>query len=199
MHSALSKGELAMDDNGSKPVSDALASLNQVQELLAAHPGFRTAYVRPAPDLGQKASSLGRTIKEIRLLRFGAVFSRTLVLLHFKLHQQQVNTLVMDLHWHLAKVRAGWTVFIHFLDCEGNVCFQGDYSLDGEVPDALGFVYSRRIVAVPREVAGGAYRVRLGVWSPSESRHLPLSRVRGCHREPPGPYHNAVLLSVFTV
>ena len=188
-----------MDNRNTKPVSEALASLNQVCELLAADADFRIARVSQAPDLGRTPSYLGWMIKEIRLLRFGAVFSETFTLLCFRLHQQEPRNLVMDLQWHLTKAKAGTAVFIHFLDREGKLCFQGDYSLDTEAPDALGFVYSRRVVVVPREVGGGAYRVRLGVWSPSESRHLPLSRVRGCHREPPGEYHNAVLLNVFTV
>jgi hypothetical protein len=178
---------------------DPLASLNQMCELLAADPTFRVKRVTQSPNLAQKRSLLGRMIKEIRLLRFGAVFSGTLTLLYFQLHQQESHNLVIDLHWHQTKRKAGWAVFIHFLDCEGRMCFQGDYSLDGEVPDALGFVYSRRMVVVPREVLRGTYRVRLGVWSPGESRHLPLSRVRGCRREPPGAYQNAVLLSAFTI
>jgi hypothetical protein len=180
-------------------MSDPVASLNQVCELLAADPSFRVARVRQAPDLRQRQSYLGWMIKEIRLLNFGAVFSGTLTLLYFQIHQQGPHNIVMDLHWHLAKKRAGWAVFIHFLDCDGKLCFQGDYSLDSEVPDALGFVYSRRIVVVPREIARGVYRVRLGVWSPSESCHLPLGRVHGCRREPPGPYHNAIHLNVFTI
>jgi hypothetical protein len=188
-----------LDDHNTKPLSDPLASLNQVCELLAADPNFRVARVRQTPDPGQKQSFLGWMIKETRLLKFGAVFSRTLTLVSFQLHQQGPRNIVMDLHWHVSKKKSGWAVFIHFLDNQGELRFQGDYSLDGEVPDALGFVYSRQIVAVPREVVGGAYRVRLGVWSPSQSRHLPLGRVRGCRREPPGPYHNAVLLNTFTM
>jgi hypothetical protein len=188
-----------LDDQSAKPVPDPLASLNQVCELLAVDSGFRVTRVRQAPDLEQTPSSLGRIIKEIRLRRFGAVFSGVLALLYFELRQQDPRIIVIDLHWHLTKMRTGWAVFIHFLDGEGRICFQGDYSLDGEAPDALGFVYSRRVVAVPREVARGTYRVRLGVWSPAESRHLPLSRVQGCDREPPGDYHNAVLLDVVTI
>jgi hypothetical protein len=188
-----------LDDHNTKPISDPLASLNQVCELLAAGPNFRVTRVSQAPGLGQKQPHLGWMIKESRLLRFGAVFSGVLTLLKFQLHQQETRNIIMDLHWHAAKKIAGWAVFIHFLDSQGELRFQGDYSLDGEVPDALGFVYSRRIVVVPREVGQGAYRVRLGVWSPGESRHLRLSRVHGCHREPPGPYHNAVLLNTFTI
>ena len=188
-----------MDDHSAKPILDPLVSLNQVCELLAGDSEFRVTRVRQAPDFGQTPPWLGRIIKEIRLLRFGAVFSRTITLLYFKVQQQDPHNIVMDVHWHLTKRQPGWAVFIHFLDYEGNLCFQGDYSLDGEAPDALGFVYSRRVVAVPREVVRGAYRVRLGVWSPAERRHLRLSRVHGLHREPPGPYHNAVLLNVFTI
>jgi hypothetical protein len=186
-------------DQGVKAALDPAASLNQVRELLATHPSFRTIRVSRSPDLQRKSSYLGRAIKEIRLFKYGVVFSRTLALLYFDLYQQGSDSLVMDLHWHETKAPAGWAVFIHFVDAEGNVCFQGDYSLDGEVPDRLGFVYTRRTVAIPREAPRGAYRVRLGVWCPSESRHLPLGRVRGCRREPPGPYHNAVILKAFNV
>jgi hypothetical protein len=149
--------------------------------------------------VGRKHSRLGETIKEIRFKRSGAEFAGVLMLLHFELHQQEPRTLIMDLHWYLGEMRNGWTVFIHFLDSQGNLCFQGDYPLDGEAPDALGFAYSRRTVVVPPEVADGTYRVRLGAWSPSERQHLPLSRVRGFLREPPGAYHNAILLDEFTV
>jgi hypothetical protein len=46
-----------LDDYGAKPVSDPLVSLNQVCELLAAHPSFRVIRVR-------QPSWLGRTIKQ---------------------------------------------------------------------------------------------------------------------------------------
>jgi hypothetical protein len=188
-----------LDDHDAKPRVDPLVSLRQVCELLESDPGFRVTRVRQAPDLTHASSRLGGLIKAIRLQRFGAVFSDTLTLLHFKLQQPGTRHIVMNLHWHLTERPEGWAVFIHFVDGQGNLCFQGDYSLDGETPDALGFVYSRRVVVVPQEVVCGVYQVRLGVWSPAESRHLPLSRVHGCHREPPGPYHNAVLLDVVTI
>lgn len=188
-----------MDDPSAKPRLDPLVSFHQVCELLAADPDFRVTRVRQATDSRQAPSRLGGLVKEVRLRRFGAVFSDTLTLLYFKLQQRGTHNIVMHLHWHLTERPAGWAVFIHFVDGQGNLCFQGDYSLDGETPDALGFVYSRRVVVVPQEVVRGVYQVRLGVWSPAESRHLPMSRVHGCHREPPGPYHNAVLLDVVTI
>jgi hypothetical protein len=178
---------------------DPLTSLNQVCELLAADPGFRVTRVRRAPELERTPSRLGRLITATRLRKFGAVFSGSLTLIFFELKQQGSRNIVMDLHWHLAQSPAGWAVFIHFIDDAGKLCFQGDYSLDGETPDALGFVYSRRVVVVSPEVVPGTYRIRLGVWSPAESRHLPLSEVRGCDREPPGDYHNAVLLGIVTI
>jgi hypothetical protein len=188
-----------LGDREIKSKPDALVSLDPVFDLLASHPDFHIASVKPAPQLERKYSWLGRMIRDIRSRKYSAEFAGVLMLVHFELHRQEPRNLMMDLHWYLAETRPGWNVFIHFLDSEGNLCFQGDYPLDGETPDALGFVYSRRTVAIPQDIARGVYRVRLGAWSPSERRHLPLGRLRGYLREQPGPYHNAILLDEFTI
>jgi hypothetical protein len=107
--------------------------------------------------------------------------------------------LAMDLQWHFAARRSGQAVFIHFLDRDGALCFQGDYSLDGEMPDPLGFAYSRRSVPIPEGVVAGTYQVRLGVWLPGESRHLSLGRTRGCSRDQSAGYQDSVLLDAFTI
>jgi hypothetical protein len=182
-----------------RPISDELVSLDQVFDLLAPHPDFRVIHVRESPRSGRKYPRLGRLIKEMRARRYCAEFAGALMLLHFELDWREPRTLIMDLHWYLGEMRTGWTVFIHFLDLQGNLCFQGDYPLDGEAPDALGFTYSRRTVAIPPEVASGTYRVRLGAWAPSERRHLGLSRIKGFRRELPGAYHNAILLDEFAI
>jgi hypothetical protein len=142
---------------------------------------------------------LGRIIKEIRFRKFGAQFGDTFTLLDFGIRQQEPRYILMDLQWHVADVRTGCAVFIHFVDREGSVCFQGDYSMDGEIPDSLGFAYSRRSVVVPGEIASGAYRVRLGVWSPAARQHLSLERFRSCDRELPGHYYNSVLLKSIAI
>jgi len=188
-----------LSDHNAKPASDPLVSLDQVCELLASHPDFRITQVRQFANSPRKSSRLGRFIKEIRMRKFGAEFAGTLTLLHFQVNRAAPNKLVLDLSWHTSEIPAGWSVFIHFVDGPGEMRFQGDYSLEGEVPDRLGFLYSRRSVDIPREVAPGDYRVRLGVWSPSENQHVPLTRFRGCDREPPGWCHNAVILSSFTI
>ncbi len=188
-----------LHDHNAKPASDPLVSLDQVCELLAAHPDFRIIPVSQSANFSRRPSFLGRLIKEIRLRRFGAEFAGTLTLLHFEAHRPEPGKLVLDLAWHTTEIPAGWSVFIHFLDGRGEMRFQGDYPLEGEVPDRLGFVYSRRSVDIPSEVAPGDYRVRLGVWSPNENQHVSLTRFRGCNREPPGWCHNAVLLSTITL
>ena len=186
-------------DHNAKPASDPLVSLDQVCELLASHPGFRITQVRQSANLRRTSYWLGRFIKEVRLRRFGAEFDGTLTLLDFQAHRPGPHKLVLDLSWHTTEVHSGWSVFIHFLDGQGEVRFQGDYPLEGEVPDRLGFVYSRRTVDIPREVSKGEYRVRLGVWFPTGRQHVPLTRFRRCDREPPGWCHNAVILTSITI
>lgn len=173
-------------------------SLTQICDLLAAHPEFRVVSARRAPR-ASGAAMLGWAMKEVRFARFGAVFSKTITLISFEVSQPQPRTLVMDLKWHFSAPLAGEAVFIHFLDKDGILRFQGDYSFTGENPDRLGFSYSRRTVPVPPDVAPGAYRVRLGVWLPAEGRHLSLGRTRGCGPDAAGGYRDAVLLPSFTI
>jgi hypothetical protein len=187
------------NDHNAKPAADPLVSLDQVCDLLASHPEFRVTQVRQLAHATRKPSWLGWFIKEDQLRRFGAEFAGTLTLLHFRVDRPEPNTLVLDLSWHIAEIYAGSSVFIHFLDGQGEVCFQGDYPLEGEVPDRLGFVYSRRSVEIPREITPGDYRVRLGVWYPSDRQTVLLTRFHGCDREASGWHHNAVILSSVTI
>ena len=175
---------------------DPLASLHEVVNLLEGNPNFRVPRFNVAGGAERKPSWLGRKIKDHRLRKFGAVFSGTLTLTRFQIHQPEPRTIAMDLQWHLTVPAAGWVVFIHFLAEDGSPRFQGDYPLDGEMPDQLDFVYSRQTVVVPRNIPDGSYRVRLGVWVPSKNEHLPLESLCGCDREAPGPYGESILLDV---
>lgn len=182
-----------LDHNANGP-DDALAALKDVQELLSAHPRFESGPVRASSDTARKPSVFGRIIKSFRFRKFGAEFSRDLTLLRFLLRRETPRTLILELQWHTTHVGDERSVFIHFVDAADEIRFQGDYSLDGETPDALGYFYSRRRVEVPEEAPVGTYRVRLGVWSPAENRHATLGRFRGCIQEPAGWCHNAVVL-----
>lgn len=186
------------NDHSAKPAPDTLVPLDEVCDLLASHPGFRVTPVGQFANSPRKPSWLGRFIREVRLRRFGAEFAGILTLLRFEIERPKPRTLVLDLSWHawhIAEIYAGWSVFIHFLDRGGEVRFQGDFPLEGEVPDRLGFVYTRRTIDIPPEAAAGDYRIRLGVWHPSEDRTVLLTRFRGCDRGPSGWFHNAVMLS----
>jgi hypothetical protein len=179
--------------------TDALASLDEICQLLRTHPDFREL---PAVQVARKSPTglaIGRFIKNVRLLRFGAEFARSVTLWHFQIRQDKPRVLVLDLRWHVAKLLDDWFVFIHFVDDDGEIRFQGDYPLRGVVPDRLGFVYSHRLVAVPAEIPRGSYHVRLGVWSPTAVSHLELTRFRGCQRGPADLWHNAVRLATVTV
>jgi hypothetical protein len=179
--------------------TDAIAALREVHSLLAAHPSFKIVPVRSSSPASWGQSSLGRVIRELRLVKFGAKFDRVLTLLYFRIQKDGPRRISLDLQWHATRIGAGWSVFIHFVDAAGEIRFQGDYALEGQTPDALGFLYSRRRVDIPTEVPEGTYRVRLGVWSPPETRHLRLSRVRGCLRERAEWCRNAVILATFQV
>ena len=170
--------------------------LSEVYRILSVHPsfalsGFRSLTRRP------RLFWLGRLVKEARLLRFGAEFTGGLTLLGFRLQQQRAREFVAYSQWYAPQVRAGWTVFLHFVNEQGDISFQGDHSLRSGYPDPLGFLYFRRTIHVPSEALGGGYRIRLGVWSPKERMHLELRRYTGCIREARGWCHNAVLLGSF--
>jgi hypothetical protein len=178
---------------------DARASLDEVCSLLQAHPDFRELPVTRVAKKSRTGKAIGRFIKSMRLLNFGAEFARSITLLHFQIHQDQPRVLAMDLRWHIERIPDDWSVFVHFVDDAGAIRFQGDYPLQGETPDPLGLVYSRRLVAVPAEVPPGEYRIRLGVWSPGSAAHLQLTRFRGCERDPVDWCRNAVVLGSVTI
>ncbi|MGB7759991.1 MAG: hypothetical protein WBL61_09190 [Bryobacteraceae bacterium] len=179
--------------------TDGFASLDEICQLLQAHPGFRELPAARGARKRPAGLAIGRCIKDVRLWSFGAEFAGSLTLWHFQIHQDQPRVLAMDLRWHVEKLLDDWCVFVHFLDDGGEIRFQGDYPLKGAIPDPLGFVYSHRLVAVPAEVPRGNYSVRLGVWSPAAAAHLQLTQFRGCHRESADWCGNAVILATVTV
>ncbi len=174
--------------------ADAPAELKQVRELLSAHAGFMVVPVRVSLGPVRRMARLGLAIKRFRFRKFGAEFDGAFTLFDFRLHHESPRRLVLDLHWHLTQIGDGRSVFIHFVDAADEVRFYGDYPLDGEEPDVLGFLYSRRLVEVPKEAPAGMYRVRLGVWCPAENRLTALGRFRGCLQASGTWYHHAVIL-----
>jgi len=179
--------------------ADTFASLDEVCSLLQTHPGFRELPVARVAKKSRTGMAIGRLIKNLRLLNFGAEFGGALTLWHFQIHQDRPRVLALDLRWHVERVLDDSFVFVHFVDDGDAIRFQGDYALQGETPDPLGFVYSRRVVVVPAEIPPGNYRVRLGVWSPCSASHLQLTQFRGCRRDSADSWRNAVVLANVTV
>lgn len=171
--------------------------LSELYRLLKVHPGFRPPRLPGGGD--PNLSWLGWLVQKGRLLRFGAEFAGGLSLLGFFHEREDRRQFNFYFRWRCRHVQPEWQVFLHFLDPQGAIRFQGDHSLSGVVPDPLGFLYLRRTVEAPPEIAPGRYRIRLGVWIPQERVHLKLLRYRGCVREVPGWCHNAVLLGVLEV
>ena len=177
---------------------DATGELGELADLLSAHRGFRVVRVKASAERPRK-SRLGSLIKRMRFRKFGAEFDRDLTLLGFHVNKETPCIWTVELQWHACQVIEGLSVFIHFVNTNGDIRFQADYPLEDEVPDVLGFFYSRRRVDVPTDAEPGSYRVRLGVWRPSEKRHLELRRFHGCHQETSGWARNAVLLDAQVV
>ena len=176
--------------------SDALAALQEVQVLLSAHPGFELVPVKVS---ARRMPLLGLAIRSLRFRKFGARFEGGLTLMDFRLRWETPRALVLDLQWHVTRLGEGLSVFIHFVDVADEIRFQADYPLESEVPDVLGFFYSRRRVEIPKDAPAGMYRVRLGVWSPIEKSHLKLRRFHGCRRDPAAWCQNAVILDSIEV
>jgi len=174
-----------------------LTSLEEIRELLAAHPGFRVIPVKQHTVPNRSAMILGCVFKGIRRLTFGAEFSDKLTLLWYRLRQDSKG-IMLDLFWHTTGIPADWWVFLHFVDEAGETRFQGDYSFAGASPSPFGFLYLRRTIELPGGLPGGIYRLRLGVWTPAENRHIPLTRIRGCARES-AEWCNALNLDSFTI
>lgn len=185
---------MRMAEGKSDGLTGALDALSEIRQQLSVHPGFRVVPVRMSPNPVHRTSRLGQLIKQFRFRKFGAEFDGTMTLLHFRLQCEMPRRLVLDLQWHISQACAGRSVFIHFLDASDEIRFYGDYALDGEAPDMLGFVYSQRRVEAPKDVPAGTYRVRLGVWRPAENKLLALGRFRGCLQARAGWRDHAVIL-----
>jgi hypothetical protein len=181
-------------DHNAKGPADPLTALKELHELLSAHPRFKVVPVRVSPGAARKTSLLGLVIRRLRFRKFGAEFAGGLTLLRFRSRWETPSSLILELQWHATHISDGFSVFIHFVDASEEIRFQGDYTLEREAQDALGFFYSRRRVEVPKETPGGNYRVRLGVWRPAENRHVELLRFRGCLQEQAAWCHNAVIV-----
>lgn len=185
---------MRVEDHNAKGPTDPLTALKEVHELLSAHPGFDVVPVRLSSGPARKTSLLGLAIRRFRLRKFGAEFDGGLTLLHFRLRWETTHTLALELQWHATHIGDGLSVFIHFVDAADAILFQGDYPLENEAPDSLGFFYSRRHVEVPKETPAGKYRVRLGLWRPAENSHVELRSFRGCLQDPAAWCRNAVVL-----
>jgi hypothetical protein len=181
-------------DHNARPPADALTALNDIQELLSAHPDFKVVPVSLPAGPPRRPSRLGLAIRSWRFRKFGAEFEGGLTLLHFRLHSDKPGALILDLQWHAIENCDGLAVFIHFVDAANQIRFQGDYPLETGAQDALGFFFSRRRVQVPEAAPTGMYRVRVGVWRPADNRHMGLGRFSGCRQESPGWCQNAVIV-----
>jgi hypothetical protein len=179
--------------------AEALVSLDEICQLLQAHPDFRESPAARVTGKSPAGLTIGRFIKNLRLRNFGAEFARSLTLWHFEIRQERPRLLALDFRWHVEKLRDDWWVFVHFVDSSGEIRFRGDYPLRGVLPDLLGFVYSHRLVVVPGEAPRGNYQIRLGVWSPTAASHLELTQFRGCQRDPTDWCGNGVILGIVIV
>lgn len=187
-----------MQDHNAEGSFDDMVALRDIHDLLSAHPRFRVIPVRQRPLRNRTRSSLGRLIKAVGMLKFGAEFDGKVTLLAYRM-QREGRRIVLDLRWHATEVPDGLVTFIHFLDEKGELRFQGDYAFDGQTRNAFGMLFWRREIQVPPDVPEGAYRVRLGTWLPAATRHLPLTRFRGCDQESVGWCRNAVLLATVNI
>lgn len=188
-----------MQDGEAESLLEEMVPLREIHGLLSAHAGFRAIPVRQRPLRNRTRSSLGWLIKAVGLLKFGAEFDGKVTLLSYQVQRKEGRTIVLDLRWHAGKAPDGLVAFIHFLDEKGEIRFQGDYAFDGQTRNAFGMLFWRREIHIPSAVPDGVYRVRLGAWLPASSRHLPLTRFRGCGRESVEWCRNAVLLPTVKV
>jgi len=188
-----------VQDGEAESLREEMVPLRDIRGLLSAHAGFRVIPVRQHPLRNRRRSAIGRLIKAVRMLRFGAEFDGKVTLLSYQVQRNEGRKIVLDLCWHAARIPDGLVAFIHFLDEKDEIRFQGDYPFDGQTRNAFGMLFWRREIRVPSEVPDGVYRVRLGTWLPKSTRHLPLTRFRGCDRESVEWCRNAVLLPTVNV
>jgi len=168
--------------------------LSEILELLATARGWRFFRLRhPNPNSSApRGLHIGEWIRRLFFLRFGVAFEHGLALLLFKPTVEGPREVRLRFEWHARYLNAEWRVFVHFLDDQGEVHFQADHPLGCRLRDELGFLYYDLSVRVPSEVPSGVYAIRMGVWWPSQQRHLQVHGFRGVRREKSGWCENAV-------
>ncbi len=167
--------------------------IHDLSRVLAAHPEFRVLPVKNNPSAPRSAAMIGNMLASIASVRSIATFDRAISLLWHRTCRNS-GRFEVDLFWHVRRISGDWWVFLHGVDSEGNIAFQDDFSLAGATPSPFGFLYTRRSIALPPEIAQRRCTLRLGLWIPSEARQLSLTRLRGFARES-GGWYNAVSLN----
>ncbi len=95
------------------------------------------------------------------------------------------ESLSVSLFWQTARgVQSDYAAFVHVLDAAGNTIFQDDAvpgqgvrPVPGWLPDEV--VEDRHELAVPADVAPGAYRVVVGLYDMKDGKRLPVQRSAG--------------------
>lgn len=173
--------------------------LDDLIGVLACDPAFRVAHVPRTPLLIPLVACAVSAFKAVRSLRFVVEFAGSLTLLSYRIRTDAPSGILVDLLWHAGQLPPDWWVYIHFLDREGTIRLQGDYALPPGSGTRLKLLPNQRRIEVPADLSGQAYRIRLGVWSPAEGRHLPLTKFRGCIRDTSEGFGSAVILDSFKV
>ena len=150
------------------------------EELIDIYSGLIGISIRqvgdlPPTSLPRQAVRFGSLIRSVRMLTFGAQFGGKLTLLRSRVKLSGHRELCFDFQWHSPELRSEWTVFIHFLDDNGDIQMQADHNLWQFNQDPWGFVtYSFRLWISDVHL-GRSYRTRLGVWNPEKKTRLPVS------------------------
>jgi hypothetical protein len=173
--------------------------LKDLVDLLGCVPVFRVARVPRNSRVIGLVSSAVKVFKTVRCRMFSAEFDGCLTLLSYRIRMDGPSAILVDLLWYADQIPLNWWVFVHFLDEEGSIRLQGDYSLPHGPTGRLRLLPNQRRIDVPEALRGNAYRLRLGVWSPVEGRHLPLTKFRGCVRDAAGGLQNAVVLGSYSI
>lgn len=173
---------------------EAARELDGIFQLLKNHPGFRVASVRRSPLVLRAAAAFGRMVRWVCSRSFCAEFGGSLTLLSFRVRLEHSSVLELDLLWHAEFVPAQCFVFVHFTDETGAIRFQADHQLPSGQTGPLRLLPSRSSVPIPQDIAAGACRMRLGVWSPPANAHLPLTKSRGCTPDSSHGFPEAVIL-----
>lgn len=186
-------GRTAGIDSRYEPGANSRIELGQVYDLLSNLRGWRVRRPECRPlSPGAWGLRIGEWIRRLHFLRFGVAFEGDLSLLRFRCVPDGPRRLRLDMVWQGRSLRPEWRVFVHFLDANGEICFQGDHVFGRRLLDRLGFLYYGVLVPLPREVAPGEYAIRMGIWLPDEQRHLRVYGFRGVRQEQPGWCENSI-------